>query len=278
MSESPLTDSPLAFDPSLKPMLEAHIGDARRQKESLIAEGDFTKALPQLLVVIRNDKPVMHLWLNGSGSDDVANMLFMGVQAFRADACVLVFEGWLAKQVNDPETGEPWGPGGMAAYADKHGVGDVIGEGLTAYAVTSDLRGAQISQSFTVYDKKVTWETIGEDAKATGGGYFMDATVAGFKRAPEARRLVENVLDALGEEMPRSHKEAFMDGLNIVKMTEALGSDVEFVAVAVATGDPDRAAMLKVMDGENLADLMRSPTVIRAASKKATAMVKAGQN
>jgi hypothetical protein len=268
--------NPLTYDASLLPLLETHLEQARKAKQARVEDGKTDDNIPQLVVVVRGGKPVANLWLLGRDSSDVANLLHMATMSMMADTMLLIFEGWVALTENNPVTGEPWGPGGMDTWAEEHGGADeVVGEGLIAFAVTADGRGAQTMKVFTILNKKVFFHPPREEMmkEQVGGGYFVDAVVAGYGNQGEGRELMDKILGLLGD-IPTSHKYAFMDVLSVDKMRE---TDLQLMPALVTVGDDERKAMLEILQKEWPA-VAAKPESLKEASRRASKAAKAGMN
>lgn len=122
--------------------LETFIDVCKHTKESAVAaatNGEIDD-VPPFVEFHRDGEPFM-LFITAQIDRDMAlTAIMLGVPIFAIDEMYLMFDAHMSREMNNPATGKPWGPGGMQKACDEDGACSlgVITDCLTFMSMTRD--------------------------------------------------------------------------------------------------------------------------------------------
>ena len=205
-------------------LYEAACRQARADKEA-----NATAPLPVGLAVWRDGQEVARITLEQGNSDQMRSVVHLATLSLSADRLCLVFEGWQAGVMVNPATGTRWQAGEIGAYADAHGVDEVVGEAVVVHVATASEQVRSGALPFTVAGGRVTWGEPMQSGHAAGA--VPEIITEALSRAgatPGLLARLERHPVAAGRS--GTWKRAVVDTMAAAALTGAYGAKVSLLA------------------------------------------------
>lgn len=177
----------------VKEITNAVSSSLRNVKERMVADNP-EDCQPLMTVYFFRDDDIMAMMMCLERDKALATA-WLGASGFAAQAIGLASEAWAPLVEINPDTGQRWNGGEPAAYAEKHGIGDVVGESLVCSVVDRAGNITYSEQKFRQNGSKVEWLIDPEITLADKGepvGYIPDVMLQAMKQPTLAERIKED--------------------------------------------------------------------------------------
>lgn len=140
----------------------------RKLKESAVEDMEErgTDDIQPLIEVWRDGEPILFIMCPNVDRDEGLDAAYYSIRGLAADRIVMMLDAHVTKNMTNPKTGEPWGPGEMQAACDDDGACDIglITDCLVVNDVSRDGNFTMHTLPYHVNKdaKEVHWQQEGE--------------------------------------------------------------------------------------------------------------------